>query len=269
VKFYVGIRAKADIMWVKERFMTSFQVLRRYKKVWCIPDWLEWIMDSGAFSELKRHGKYKFTPEEYFDTVQWWQPDYFVNMDWMCEETQLKKTGKTITEHQQLSLENQIKLYELLEDSWIKPHCGLIGTIQGWDIPEYIDHIDQLREHDMILPRMGIGSICRRGESDNIEAVCKAIRKELPDTHLHGFGVKNVVLRRPSMYDYLDSVDSLAWCWAGWRVIDPPRRLFGEPCHIHEYKRCIRNADDCSTCGRFMNHWVEKNLSLIETRGNT
>ena len=140
--------------------MISFQVIRKRKHVWGIPDHYEWIMDSGSFSELKKNGTYTFTPEEYMSKVEEWQPDYFVNMDWMCEPFQLDKTGKTYKEHQELSLDNQIKLTELLQDSWIKSHTDLMGVIQGWDVDQYLEHIDMLREHDMIHPYLGIGSVC-------------------------------------------------------------------------------------------------------------
>lgn len=264
MKFYVGVGQQSQIMWVKDRFMLSYQVVRRRKHAWGIPDHLEWIMDSGSFSELKKHGKYTFTPEEYFEKVLLWQPDYFVNMDWMCEPFQLDKTKKTAREHQQLSLDNQIKLYELWEDSWIKDRCELMGVIQGWIVPEYIRHIDQLKDHGMILPYMGVGSVCRRGKEDHIRVVLRAVRKELPDTKLHGFGVKTTMLKKAATYDYLDSVDSQAWCYSGWKATPSYERLLGTPCITHDYKKCHRDTDDCANCGRFMNHWVEKNLKLIE-----
>jgi hypothetical protein len=266
MKFYVGVGQQSQIMWVKDRFMLSFQVARRRKHVWGIPDRLEWIMDSGSYSELKKHGKYTFTPEEYFNNILLWQPDYFVNMDWMCEPHQLEKTGKTAKEHQELSLEHQIKLHELLEDSWFKEHCELMGIIQGWTPEQYVDHIDQLKEHDMILPYMGVGSVCRRAADKKIIDVIKTIRRELPDTNLHGFGVKTSLLKRSITYDCLDSVDSQAWCYTGWKACKNPQghSMLGSKCFVHDWKKCHRDTDDCANCGRFMHQWVEKNLSLIE-----
>ncbi len=267
MKFYVGVAQQSQIMWVKDRFMLSYQVVRRRKHAWGIPDHLEWIMDSGSFSELKKHGDYTFSPKEYFDKVLLWQPDFFVSMDWMCEPSQLEKTGRSTKEHQQLSLDNQIKLCELLEDSWIKPYCKLMGVIQGWVVPEYIAHIDQLKEHGMILPYMGIGSVCRRGKEGHIGAVLRAVRKELPDTELHGFGVKITMLKKAETYDCLDSVDSMSWSFSGWKAPPPYTRLLGKPCLVHNYKKCHKDTDDCANCGRFMHHWVEKNLRLIENNG--
>lgn len=267
MNFYVGLGQQSHIMWVKDRFMLSFQVCRKRKHVWGIPDNLEWIMDSGAFNELKKHGEYTYTPEEYMTKVEIWQPDYFVSMDWMCEPFQLKKTGKTTKEHQQLSLDNQIRLTELLEDSWINKHTELIGVIQGWSKQDYIEHIDMLKEHDMMLPYMGIGSVCRRRADKKIIGIIRTIRKEAPNIKLHGFGVKTSLLKHPITYDCLDSVDSMAWCFAGWVSKRGGGNLFKTPCWVHPYKKCHKQTDDCANCGRFMNNWVNKNLRLIKNNG--
>lgn len=267
MKFYVGISQHSHLPWVRDCFMLSFQVIKRRKVAWVIPDHLEWIMDSGAFSELKKYGCYTFTPEEYFKYVEWWQPNYFVNMDWMCEPSQLRRTNHTTQEHQQKSLDNQIKLYELWEDSWIKPHCEFMGVLQGWMPKDYVEHIDLLKEHNMILPYMGIGSVCRRASDRQIVKVIKTIRKELPNTKLHGFGIKTTMLKNPVTYRCLNSVDSQAWSLTGWRKFNDEKRLLGTPCIIHPYKRCPKDTDDCANCGRFMSHWVEKNLKLIERNG--
>ena len=117
MKFYIGIYQSSQMAWIPEYFMLSYQVVKRLKRAWSIPDRLEWVMDSGGFSELKLRGKYTFTPEEYIKKVEQWQPDFFINMDYMCEPTQLNKTGLSLEEHLQLTIENQIKLQDLLDDS--------------------------------------------------------------------------------------------------------------------------------------------------------
>ena len=261
MNFYIGVNQYQQLSWVKNHFFFSYQLARKRKHPWMIPDWVEWILDSGSFSELKLNGRYTFTPEEYFNTVELWQPDVFVNMDYMCEPDQLNKTGKTVKEHQQLSLEHQIRLTELLEDSWMKTHTQLMGVIQGWTPKEYLEHIDLLTSHDMILPYMGIGSVCRRGDTQQILNVIKTVGKRLPDIKLHGFGVKTDILSYPLPHMILHSVDSQAWCMAGNYGEDAH---YMEKCLHHEWKRCPKHTEDCRNCGRFMNAWLEKNLNKIE-----
>lgn len=262
MKFYIGVNQYQQLSWVEKHFIYSYQLARRRKHPWMVPDRLNWIMDSGSFSELKMNGKYTFTPQEYFNTIEHWQPDIFVNMDYMCEPNQLEKTGMTVDQHQLLSLENQIQLKELLEDSWMNGHVELMGVIQGWTPLDYEDHIQLLKDHDMIMPYMGIGSVCRRGDTNQILKVIKTVSKQLPNTKLHGFGVKTDILSNPLPHMVLDSVDSQAWCMAG---------NYGEnaeymkKCLHHEWKRCPKNTEDCRNCGRFMNTWLEKNLNKIDT----
>ena len=61
---------------------------------------------------------------------------------------------------------------------------------------------------------MGIGSICRRTKLDNIANIIKAIKKELPNVKLHGFGVKIKIFKLyPQTIKMLYSSDSSAWSY--------------------------------------------------------
>jgi hypothetical protein len=61
-------------------------------------------LDSGAFSELSRHGTWVTEEEDYVEAVDryahaigglhWAAP-----MDWMCEPHMLVATGKTVEHH--------------------------------------------------------------------------------------------------------------------------------------------------------------------------
>ena len=79
----------------------------------------EWIMDSGAFTTIAKHGGYPHQPEEYAAQIQRWRRcgnmRRAVSQDWMCEPHMLERTGKTIAEHQQLTIER----YDVLH-----AHCG-------------------------------------------------------------------------------------------------------------------------------------------------
>ena len=249
--------------------MLSYQIVRKLKNPWRVPDKLNWIMDSGSFSELKLRGKYTYTPEEYLSKVEVWQPDYFVNMDYMCEPHQIKKTKLSVEEHQKKTLENQIKLQDLLDDSWVGNYTKLIAVIQGWEPNQYINHLDMLKEQGLITEYMGVGSICRRHAIKDILNVLYKVKKEIPRVKLHGFGVKLTILDYELAYRCLDSVDSMAWSFRGWKVLDNPigEPLFGKPCPFHEWKKCTSRADDCAACPRYMNYWLDRNLKLISKRG--
>lgn len=267
--FYVGIYQKSHINYVVDKFCLSYRRLRKYKKTFPIPQNLEWMLDSGAFQELRLNGKYTFTPEEYFEKVREYRPNLFVNMDYMCEPSQMKKTGLSIKEHQKLSLENQIILSDYADDESLE----LMGTIQGWLPHEYIGHIDFLKEHGQLKPYMGVGSVCRRNAEKEIIKILKTIRKNLPSwVKLHGFGIKISLLKFREVYDLLDNCDSMAWSFQGRKqgekFTNRVKSLWGHQCLVDDTHVCEKNTDDCANCGRYMDNWVRKIHRLIEHSEN-
>jgi len=210
---------------------------------------LDWIMDSGAFSEISLNGHYTFTPDEYLHYVELHQPPLFFNMDFMCEPFVLQKTGLTVKKHQEKTIENQIKIMDLLDNYHIKG--GFAGCIQGWEIFDYLNHIDMLKEQGLILSKMGVGSVCRRNSKTKILEILRAVKQELPNTKLHGFGIKTDILKEPMIYECLDSCDSMAWSFAG-------RKANPKPCSNCEYP----NAQNCANCYHYMLKWYN-NLQKV------
>lgn len=256
MKFYPGIYQASQLNFIDKRFMLSYQIIRKRKTKFKIKDEWEWIMDSGAFSEIKKNGQFLFTPEEYIKSVEEWNPDIFVNMDWMCEPYQLERTGKTSKEHQKLSTENQIRLMELSED--IPP--TLMGTLQGWKTRDYLEHIDQLNERGAMLEHMGIGSVCRRHSTKEILKVIRTIKQAVPSwVKLHGFGVKIEILKH-RIIDDLHSSDSMAWSYSGRMLPNPGH---GEPCPVSD-TLCPCNAINCANCGVYMKWWTKRVEDMIE-----
>lgn len=124
--------------------------------------------------------------------------------DWMCEPDVLRITGKSVQEHQELTVANLIRLRELA------PTVLWMPVLQGWLRGDYVRHIamyttagiDFTRE-----PRVGVGSVCRRQSSIAIALLIDDLAAR--GLRLHGFGVKTNGL---DMYGpRLVSVDSAAW----------------------------------------------------------
>jgi len=207
-------------------------------------DGLDWIMDSGAFSEININGRYTFTPEEYLRYVEMHQPSLFFNMDYMCEPFVLERTGLTVKEHQARTIDNQIKIMDLLDKYDIRGEFA--GCIQGWQIEDYLTHIDDLKKNGLITRRMGVGSVCRRNSKNQILEVLRAIKNELPAVKLHGFGVKTDILKEPVVYECLDSCDSMAWSFDG-------RREETKQC-----SNCLSKAKNCANCHVFMLKWYDR-----------
>ncbi len=244
MKLYLGVWQK-NLADAAPQFMFSARKLMDYKNPVSFGKHKSWFMDSGAFSEININGHYTYSIDKYLKCVELHQPSLFFNMDFMCEPFVIQKTNLSIAEHQVLSTINQMKIMDSLKNYNIKGQFA--GVIQGWEIDDYLAHIDLLRSNNLILPYMGIGSICRRNATEQIIAIIEAVKKELPYTKLHGFGIKTEVLQDKRVHHWLHSGDSMAWSFAG-------RYVKVKPCN----KKCIYpNQKNCANCRIYMMKWYK------------
>ncbi|MBX8642907.1 MAG: hypothetical protein KIY10_10070, partial [Thermoplasmata archaeon] len=61
------------------RVMLSYNMLRKLKTAWNIN--IPFMMDSGAFAVIQKHGKYPYSPEAYALGIEKWHPDIAWTMD--------------------------------------------------------------------------------------------------------------------------------------------------------------------------------------------
>jgi len=195
-----------------KHFNTSFisvNVLRKRVSNFVVNDW---ILDSGAFSELSLYGHYRFPVSEYANQINRWKLCgnliTAVCQDYMCEPFMLEKTGLTIKEHQQLTIERYDELVNLTD-------VTIMPVLQGYEPKDYINHLDMYGDRLTNGLRVGVGSVCKRNGNPNaIVAVLETIKKVRPDLRLHGFGLKTTALRNNYITSLLDSADSMAWSYA-------------------------------------------------------
>lgn len=168
-----------------------------------------WALDSGGFTEIKDYGKWTVSPEQYADEVNEWfdvigKMDWAAPQDWMCEPFILAKSGKTVAEHQTLTVENYLQLRELT------PH--VIPVLQGWELDDYLSHVEEYAAAGVDLATIhtvGVGSVCRRGQDREIAAILRVI--SALGIKPHGFGVRGSAYR--STWEVLASADSMAWSY--------------------------------------------------------
>lgn len=172
-----------------------------------------WALDSGAFTEISQYGRWMTTETEYADAVDRYIDEigglrFAAPQDWMCEPFIIEKTGKSVREHQQLTIASYLSLRE--RGPWFKP------VLQGWETDEYLDHVDQYREAGVDLTRcetVGIGSVCRRaGTTEAIRTVSLLAGAGI---RLHGFGLKTTAVK--VLAPFLASSDSMAWSYRARR----------------------------------------------------
>jgi len=127
----------------------------------------------------------------------------------------LARTGLTITEHQHRTVDNLLQLRQLWPAECGR--CPFVPVLQGWTAQDY-QQCAQLYEAAGVRlaeePIVGLGSVCRRQHTSQIEHLVHALARL--GVALHGFGVKTTGLTRYGRL--LTSADSLAWSYAGRRT---------------------------------------------------
>lgn len=209
VRFFTGLHQPSDAKHFEAAFI-SVKRIRNRKGPFAVGDW---IMDSGAFSEVSQHGGYRESVEEYAKQIMRWKSNgnllAAVSQDYMCEPWILERTGLTVRDHQRLTVERYDALLRC------ETGCYILPVLQGYSPDDYVEHIRMYGER--LTPGMwtGVGSICKRnGSPRKILEVLMAIKLERPDLRLHGFGLKKTSLDNVTIRALLETADSMAWSFA-------------------------------------------------------
>lgn len=191
------------------------------------------LIDSGAFTELKTHGRWRTTPTEYVTEVRRHVAAIGAEnivaigpQDWMCEKIVINSgTSKDgvfvgtrpslgllpsatlddcVAEHQRRTVANFVDLRTIAPDLPIMP------VIQGETLTQYRRCIAMYQAAGVDLteaPLVGLGSVCRRQATREIGLIVSEL--ETTGLRLHGFGVKGDGIKRYGLL--LTSADSMAW----------------------------------------------------------
>src|SRR5690242_1788010 len=85
----------------------------------------EWVLDSGAFTEISRFGHYRNSVQIYAEEIKRWktcgQLVGAVSQDFMTEPFILEKTGLTVKDHQRLTIERYDELLQCDTGVYILP----------------------------------------------------------------------------------------------------------------------------------------------------
>ena len=212
MKFYLGTHKPmwlgdarcADVpLFVSRRTLGAIKTLPRAVT--------SWALDSGGFTELNLHGRWKTTPAEYVADVRRFKDtigrlDWAAPQDWMCEPTVLAKTGLTVEEHQKRTVQNFLELRALA------PDLPIIPVLQGWGVTDYWRCEEMYYDAGVDLaaePLVGVGTVCRRQGTVTGSVIMKSLASM--GLKLHGFGFKTRGLELCT--DALVSADSLAWSY--------------------------------------------------------
>lgn len=176
----------------------------------------EVLLDSGAFTEISRHGGYRSTVAEYAGHIRRlagiMSIAAAVAQDYMCEAWILSRTGLTIADHQRLTID---RYDQLAAESLPVP---IMPVLQGYEPGDYVRHLRAYGDRIGAGRWVGVGSVCKRnGSPADVLQILAAVAGERPDIRLHGFGLKSTALLDPSIRRLLYSADSMAWSFAARR----------------------------------------------------
>lgn len=170
------------------------------------------FIDSGGYSFIKGMGEYETSHEDYLEWVANTDADLFALRDYPCEPDVLEKHGRTVQEHQNMTTRDHCELMDLYDD--MPEFSQPVAVVQGRDVQEYLEHIDDLQDHGVLTKYIGIGSVCGRHAVKEIKPIVKAVDEATPTgTQIHGFGVKIPSLQEREVYDRLASADSMAYSY--------------------------------------------------------
>lgn len=190
-------------------------------------------LDSGAYMQLAKHGRWTVGAREYAERVcqinaETGVMEWAAIQDWLCDPGSLAATGLDVLEHQKRTVTSWIALTK------IAPQIRWVPVLQGWAPDDYMRHLQMYGDSGTDLrdvPLVGLGSIARRQQDDEVVEILERVSAE--GVSLHGFGVKTGGLRRS--LPFLKSSDSMAWSWIGrMRGDDPSAR------HSREYAESYR-----------------------------
>lgn len=206
MRFFTGLHQPSDAKHFDSAFISVNRIHNR-KKPFVVNDW---IMDSGAFTEISTHGRYRQPANEYASEITRWINNGHllaaVTQDYMCEPFILEKTGLSVTEHQRLTINRYDDLLAANVGTYIMP------VLQGFAPDDYESHIKMYDERLSPGQWVGVGSICKRNSNIHaITAVLLKIKQARPDLRLHGFGLKTTALANPLITSLLETADSMAW----------------------------------------------------------
>ncbi len=211
MQFFIGLHNVSHARHFDHAFI-SINRLRNRKSPFFANNW---ILDSGAFTELAKYGAYREGPEVYAQQINRWGGVGVmwaaVTQDYMCEPFMLARTGLTVREHQERTIERYITIQGLTK-------AQVMPVLQGYDPQEYTDHLTMYGDLLPVGAWVGVGSVCKRNARiESIAAVLGAIKLQRPDLRLHGFGLKTTALQSNYIRGLLFSADSMAWSFAARR----------------------------------------------------
>lgn len=245
-QFYLGTHITS---WLRRTDVPLFVSHRRLQRLRQLPKAKgRWMLDSGGFTELSMFGQWETPAPAYARAVRRYADeigglDGAAIQDWMCEPFITQKTGLPVVEHQRRTVRSYLDL--MSRDSSLP----WMPVLQGWTQGDYLRCIELYEKAGIdltALPRVGLGSVCRRQGTKQIAALVRMLASQGLKLHGFGFKLKGLAL----VADVLASSDSLAWSYDARRSAP--------------LAQCSHKS--CANCYEYAHLWCETKIMPLINR---
>jgi len=189
------------------------------------------MIDPGAYSMFaphpvgQGHEDYPNSTASYLHDIGRIQPERYAWRDYVCEQDVREYHDWTVQQQLDRTTERHIECANLHADLGISAEP--VAVVQGWTPEQYRRHAQTLADHGLVTERVGIGTMCGRGDTETCEEIVAAVRDFLPEAKIHAFGLDRSAYSSEYLIEELTSTDSLAYCyrqqrpagWARWEYV--------------------------------------------------
>jgi hypothetical protein len=205
-----------------------------------------WALDSGAYLEVVRHGRWRFTSAQWAEEVrqhagQLGTPMFVAALDWVCAPAATDRSGKSVSWHIAATVDSYCELAALLNgptDPYVLP------TLQGSDPRQYEESLFRFFDAGVDvcrLPLVGVGSLA--GRRDPLDVLWRvATVAEFGVGNIHAFGVHGVG-RLGAVAHRVVSCDSMNWSLVGRKLL--------------KAASCTHGGSQENNCAVWMEQWAD------------
>jgi len=171
------------------------------------------FMDSGA-QQFYRDFKgfdYPYSDRDYLEFALRVGVDYIATLDLPLDI--LHPRGLQIKDGIKRTVEHGVELIALAEDLGVSDK--VVPVLQGFDDPsQWLESLDLYKSHGVTPQRFrywGVGSICMMKSPLLVHEILSAVRRAMPDSRLHVFGISMNSLKR--VFHIINSYDTSVWIY--------------------------------------------------------
>lgn len=165
------------------------------------------FLDSGGFSFFHKSGDYPFSIRQYVGLAHRLRADVVAVLDYPCEPDVTRTSGKDSNiERIEATIRNAKVCFKFKDIPWLM-------VVQGYYESEYQYCCDRIMQEGLVTPIIGIGSLCMRKKINEARKVIRVIKRNFPNSKIHGFGIDLRFIRDFKIRSLLFSADTQAWRW--------------------------------------------------------